>query len=144
MKLVRKIIKGPIERIILTKFIGKVLWAPVSVAVLAEGKHDDYLVLNSDPHYELPGGLIKSGENLREAAKREVKEETGFNVELGDLLDIHNHGGITFFFHGKVTDGEKSGSWEGKPEFIKKEEMKEKAWKLEHSHVHDYLFPEEN
>lgn len=142
MKLVRKIIKGPIERIILTKFIGKVLWAPVSVAILVEGKHDDYLVLNSDPHYELPGGLIKSGEKLREAAKREVKEETGFNVELGDLLDIHNHGGITFFFHGKVTGGEKSGSWEGKPEFVKKEEMKEKAWKLEHSHVHEYLFPE--
>lgn len=144
MKHLRKLIKGPFERLVLTRFIGRVLWAPVSVAVMAEGDHSDYLVLNTGSHYELPGGLIQSGEDLREAAKREVKEETGFEVEIGDLLDIHNHGGITFFFHGKVTGGEKTGSWEGKPEFTKKEDMKDKAWKLEHSHVHEYLFPEEN
>lgn len=142
MKYLRKLIKGPFERLVLTRFIGRVLWAPVSVAVMAEGDHSDYLVLNTDSHYELPGGLIQSGEDLREAAKREVKEETGFEVEIGDLLDIHNHGGITFFFHGKVKGGEKTGSWEGRPEFIKKENMKDKAWKLEHSHVHEYLFPE--
>lgn len=135
--------KGPIEKILLTELLGKVLWAPLSVAVLAEGEHEDYLVLKAGKKYELPGGLVKSGEDLREAAKREVKEETGFEVEIGDLLDVHNHGGITFFFHGKVRDGESKSSWEGSPEFVKKDEMKNKAWRLRHSHVHEYLFPEE-
>ena len=81
MKYLRKLIKGPFERLILTRFIGRVLWAPVSVAVMAEGDHSDYLVLNTGSHYELPGGLIQSGEDLREAAKREVKEETGFDFQ---------------------------------------------------------------
>lgn len=143
MDRIRKFIKGPFERILLTRIIGKLLWAPLSVAVLAEGEHGDYLTLEMGGRHELPGGLVNSGEDLREAVKREAKEETGFDVEVGDLLDIHNHGGITFFFHGKVVGGEKSGSWEGEPEFVKKEEMKGKAWRLEHSHVHEYLFPED-
>lgn len=34
--------------------------------------------------YELPGGLMDSGETLEEAASRELKEETGF-----DLVKVH-------------------------------------------------------
>ena len=67
--MIRKLIKGPFERIILTRIIGKILWAPLSVAVLAEGEHRDYLTLKADNRYELPGGLVNSGEDLREAAK---------------------------------------------------------------------------
>lgn len=143
MELIRKVIKGPIEHYG-AKILGQVLWPPVSVAVLAEGDHEDYLVLDADSHYELPGGLIKRGEDLREAAKREFYEETGFEVDIGDLMDVRtSENGVHFFFHGKVTGGEKSGSWEGTPEFVRGDEMLEKTWRLEHSHVHEYLFPEE-
>lgn len=144
MEFVRKIIKGPVEKWG-SNIIGKVFWPPVSVAVLAEGEHNDYLVLDAGAHHELPGGLLKKGEDLRNAAKREFKEETGFEVDLGDLIDVRtSENGINFFFEGIITEGEKNGSWEGVPEFVKKKEMKNKAWKLEHSHVHEYLFPEEN
>lgn len=143
MKILRKLIKGPVEQIG-ANIIGRVFWPPVSVAVLAEGEHDDFLVLNADTHYELPGGLLNHRESLREAAKREVKEETGFEVDLGDLLDVRSSkNGVHFFFHGKVKGGEKNGSWEGVPEFVYRDEMSDKAWRLEHSHIEEYLFPEE-
>ncbi len=38
--------------------------------------------------WSIPGGLVEVGETLREAAKREVEEETGVAVEIGDLLDV--------------------------------------------------------
>lgn len=140
--MIRSFIKGPFERN-LAKIVGKVFWPPVSVAVLAEGDHDDFLVLEAGKHHELPGGLIKSGEGLREAAEREFSEETGFKVEIKNLLDIRtSSNGIHFFFRGKVVEGEKDGSWEGEPVFVKRNEMEDKAWRLEHSHVHEYLFPE--
>lgn len=36
--------------------------------------------------WEFPGGKIEFGENPEEAAKREAKEESGYNVEIDYLL----------------------------------------------------------
>ncbi|HIJ98617.1 TPA: NUDIX hydrolase [archaeon] len=49
--------------------------------IIANGK---LLVLwkNEHGHYELPGGKVKEGETLEEAAIRETKEEIGCDVEL--------------------------------------------------------------
>lgn len=38
--------------------------------------------------WSIPGGLIELGETVREAALREVYEETGLTVKLGKLLNI--------------------------------------------------------
>lgn len=37
--------------------------------------------------WSLPGGLQEIGETVREAACREVKEETNVDIVLGDILD---------------------------------------------------------
>lgn len=41
--------------------------------------------------YTLPGGGMDAGELPRETAKRETLEETGLDVEVGDLLDTNSH-----------------------------------------------------
>lgn len=38
--------------------------------------------------WSVPGGCIKLGESARAAAAREALEETGLEVEIGDLLEL--------------------------------------------------------
>ncbi|MBO6505622.1 MAG: NUDIX hydrolase [Kordiimonadaceae bacterium] len=41
--------------------------------------------------WSLPGGSVELGETTEAATVREVKEETGLDVELGSLLDVINY-----------------------------------------------------
>jgi ADP-ribose pyrophosphatase YjhB (NUDIX family) len=40
--------------------------------------------------WTLPGGGLEAGEDPEHAVRREVREETGFDVALDDLLGIHS------------------------------------------------------
>ena len=39
-------------------------------------------------HWSLPGGGLELGETLRDGLTREMKEETGLDVEVGPVLDV--------------------------------------------------------
>ena len=38
--------------------------------------------------WSFPGGLVELGESVRDAVKREVKEETGLRVHVSSLIDV--------------------------------------------------------
>ena len=41
--------------------------------------------------WEFPGGSVELGERLADALKREIREEYGVEIDVGDLLDIVDH-----------------------------------------------------
>ena len=62
-----------------------------------------------DGHWALPGGLVENDETTEEAAIRETKEETGFDVDLDGLLASWMRPGypiLVVVYRAHITGGE--------------------------------------
>ncbi|MGH3798400.1 MAG: NUDIX hydrolase [Pseudonocardiaceae bacterium] len=64
----------------------------LAVSAIVTDDHDGVLlILRTDNNYwSIPGGGVKPGESVRDAAAREVKEETGIDCEVTGLVGIYS------------------------------------------------------
>lgn len=63
----------------------------------------------------LPGGVQQIGETVSHAAEREVKEETGINVEITELLGIYSDPGYVIRYPDGTVGQEFSICFRGRP-----------------------------
>lgn len=113
-----------------SRIISKIFWPPCSAsAVILDG--DEILVVEKEDYLMLPGGLIEAGESFQEAAEREVKEETGLDVEILDEIDqlVKDFAGVEKIFRASIHEGELESSWEGEPKFLPIDEAVERRWR---------------
>ncbi len=54
------------------------------------GAHILLMRRSDNGRWGLPGGYVERGESVAEAAAREVKEETGYEVEIGGLIGVYS------------------------------------------------------
>lgn len=61
-------------------------------AVIVNEAGDVVLIRRGKPplhqEWSIPGGKVEQGERLHAALVREVREEAGLDIEVGDLLDV--------------------------------------------------------
>ena len=61
----------------------------VSVAGLVCNENEEILLINSPWRgWEYPGGMVEPGETFQEALIREIKEETGVDVEITGFIGL--------------------------------------------------------
>jgi 8-oxo-dGTP diphosphatase len=60
--------------------------------------------------WSFPGGKLEPGEGVRDTVRREVREETGLEIEVGRVAGLHDEFAVGRYviiaFHCEVTGGE--------------------------------------
>lgn len=102
-----------------------------SVTVIVED-HGRFLVLKRGRKYTFPGGFMRWREHPMQTARREVYEETGLHVNIGDLIGYHSAEStgaarmstLILVFCGEVAGGELRSGIEGQPIWLEEAAVK--------------------
>jgi 8-oxo-dGTP diphosphatase len=89
----------------------------VSVAaVITDDQGRALLIQRRDNgHWEPPGGVLELGETIEDGLRREVREETGLDIEPGQLTGVYKNmtrGVVALVFRAKVIGGDLAASEE--------------------------------
>lgn len=98
--------------------------------VVVEEKGKYLLVEERDGFWALPGGKVRVGEDLVDAARREVREETGYDIEVQGVVRIYQQvddltAPVVFSFRGKVKG--RSGEGSLRADWFTEKEVSERA-----------------
>lgn len=65
----------------------------VAVDGIIENNNNEILLVKHRHHgvWTVPGGQVEVGENLIDALKREIKEETGINIDVNKLICVSSN-----------------------------------------------------
>lgn len=63
--------------------VGAVVWNELGELLLVRRANPPL-----EHHWSLPGGRLEFGETLRDALRREIREETGVEAEIYELIDV--------------------------------------------------------
>lgn len=79
----------------------------VAAAIFDESGENVLLIKRRDNgHWEPPGGVLELGEKIEEGLRREVREETGAEIEVGPLTGVYKNmakGIIALVFRARLT-----------------------------------------
>ncbi|MBW3576163.1 MAG: NUDIX domain-containing protein [Actinobacteria bacterium] len=84
-----------------------------SVSVAAAVVRDDGRVLaiqrRDNAHWEPPGGVLELDETIEDGLRREVREETGIEIEVDGLTGVYKNmelGVVALMFRCRLADGD--------------------------------------
>src|SRR3954469_9135931 len=79
----------------------------VAAAIFDESGENVLLIKRRDNgHWEPPGGVLELNETIEEGLRREVREETGAEIEVGPLTGVYknmNRGIVALVFNCHLT-----------------------------------------
>ncbi len=121
---------------------------PFATAVVLVEQDGRFLVIDKPGgKLSLSGGFGRWSETPEETARRECREETGLEVQLGEILGVAagvsnrvtRMSTLTIMYHANVTGGELRRSVEGYPRWADADELRQELPRYQVGVLEDYL-----